>query len=174
MTAQKYTLSLQLLHWVMAGVLVYLLFFSEFEDLPGEEVAGDMVVHAGLGLTVPLLALIRMALRRWQPDLPDLPGPAWQHRAAKAVHHAFYALFFLVPIAGIVLGTVATYPVVAFGILDIGALGPDNADRMGWMRSVHGFLADLIKYLLIAHIGAVAFHHVRHRVPVLKRMVPGW
>ena len=169
----QYLPIIQLLHWVMAGMLVYLLFFSEFEHMQAEEATKQMVFHSGIGLLIPVLGLLRLTIRKLQqPELPPLAGPEWQHKAAELVHRAFYALFFLVPLAGIVLGAVTTYPVVAFGIVDIGALAPDNAQFMTLMRSVHGFLADLIKYMLIIHVGATIYHHVKHKTPLIKRMLP--
>ncbi len=37
-TASRYDLVAQILHWVMAAILVYLIFFSHFEELPDHTV----------------------------------------------------------------------------------------------------------------------------------------
>ncbi|KAB2838187.1 MAG: cytochrome b, partial [Burkholderiales bacterium] len=47
--------------------------------------------HKWIGISVWLLAVLRLLWRLVSPPPPLLPMPAWQRRAATATHHLLYA-----------------------------------------------------------------------------------
>ena len=73
-------------------------------------------IHKSLGITILVLALLRLAirLRFGAPPLPaDLPEP--MKLAAHLSHWAFYALMIAMPLLGWAMLSAAAYPVVVFG-----------------------------------------------------------
>ncbi len=61
---KRYDIVAQLLHWSMALILVYLIFFSHFEDLADEVMISSIKLHSGLGLLIIFLAALRWYWRK--------------------------------------------------------------------------------------------------------------
>ncbi len=169
----RYDLVAQLLHWAMAGILLYLVFFSEFEEVTDAVMESKIELHAGLGLLVVLLGLFRFYWRQARPRPPKLSeGPRWQILAAEYTHRAFYVLFLLAPAAGVVLAGLVAYPVLVFGLVDISGWLADSKGAAEFVNSLHGFTADLIFYLFIIHVAAALYHQFVKRNGLIWRMVP--
>ncbi len=170
---KKYDLVAQFLHWSMTLILLYLIFFSHFEELPDAVMESEIELHSGLGLLIVVLGLVRWYWRKTRPrPAPVETDPPWQTRAAEITHQAFYALFLLAPAAGIVLAGLVAYPVRIFGLIEISGWLADNEGAAELMNSVHGFAADLILYLLIVHVAAALYHQFVKRDGLIWRMTP--
>lgn len=169
----RYDLVAQLLHWAMAGILLYLIFFSQYEDVPDAVMEGRIELHAGLGLFVVLLGLFRFYWRQTRPRPSEMSdAPRWQNLAARYTHQAFYGLFLLAPAAGVVLAGLVAYPVRIFGFVEISDWLSDNKEAAEFVNSVHGFTADLILYLFIIHVAAAIYHQFIKRDGLIWRMTP--
>lgn len=75
-----------------------------------------LTLHQSIGLTVLLLAVIRLA---WRSLIPKPAWPAdmksYEITLARAVHFAYYVLLFAIPIAGWALSSVEDEPLRFFG-----------------------------------------------------------
>lgn len=170
---ERYDLVAQCLHWAMALILVYLIFSSSFEDVSDAVMENRIQLHAGLGLTVIALGLIRWIWRSARPrPRPSGIDSRWQAALAAITHHTFYALFLLAPAFGILLASLVAYPVRPFGAAPIYKWPEDSPAAAEVMNSVHGFAADLILALLILHVGAALYHQFVKRDSILSRMMP--
>ena len=58
-TPKRYNLVAQALHWVMAVLLIYLIFFSQYEEVPDALMEKKIQLHSGLGTIVLALGLFR-------------------------------------------------------------------------------------------------------------------
>lgn len=170
-SSRPYDIISMLLHWVMAFIIVYLIFFSEFEELDDAVMTDNIQLHSGLGLMILLLAAVRWLWRQTHPR-PDFPGIAWQTRLRKYVYLIFYGCFFLSPLTGIILAGLVSYPVSVFGITEISGWLQDGETMAKLMNSVHGFCADVMLALLLIHIAAVLYHHFFKRDGLLWVMLP--
>lgn len=120
---ERYDLVAQFLHWTMAIILIYLIFSSSFESVPDATVEERIQLHAGLGLTVIALGVIRWVWRfvRPRPIEVHFETP-WQRTIANTTHHMFYALFLLTPAIGFFWRRWSLIPCA----------------RSGWRRSIDG------------------------------------
>lgn len=98
----RYTRTAIGLHWLMAVGLAgtFLLGLSMHELPPSPQRLRLYAWHKWAGVTLFLLALLRL---RWRlahrpPPLPVMP--AWQRLAAQWVHGLLYLLMFAVPLSG--------------------------------------------------------------------------
>ena len=156
-----YSLSQVILHWLIVGLIAFQLVFNDaIEDafksrIDGEAIDGGMQtgasVHVAIGLTILVLAAIRLGirLRRGAPPVPP------QHNAAirivaRATHGLLYAFIFLQPLSG-------------------GAawfLGIERA------AGVHSTLVWYVFPIVLAlHVGGALAEHFWFRTDVLKRML---
>ena len=107
----------RLLHWVMAPMIVAMLFIgvgmaasvsARYELL--------VSIHRPLGIAIFVLRLIRFV--NWfinpPPELPDTV-PSVQRFAAKASHIVLYALMFIMPLVGWGRLSAARYPIALTG-----------------------------------------------------------
>lgn len=96
------------LHWTIAALVIFQLFVNEgmqsafSEQLEGEPAAemGGALLHMGVGITVLVLALVRLAirLRRGAPAAHDtVPILAW---LGGATHLLLYGFIFFMPLTG--------------------------------------------------------------------------
>ncbi len=170
-SSRPYDIISMLLHWVMAFIIVYLIFFSEFEALDDAVMTDNIQLHSGLGLMILILAAVRWLWRRTQSKPDDL-GIAWQRRLRKFVYLTFYGCFFLSPLTGIILAGLVSYPVSVFGMAKISGWLQDSETLAKLMNSVHGFSADVMLALLLIHIAAVLYHQFFKRDGVLWVMLP--
>ncbi|WP_454747909.1 cytochrome b [Ciceribacter selenitireducens] len=159
----SYSIPQRLIHWLMAGLILFNLLFAEaMEELTealeeGQVPSADMVasanIHAYVGIAVLCLAVIRLLLRltHGAPDAPADEPPLFR-LAGKIAHATFYLLFLVMPAAGI-----AAY---YFGI---GAAGEIHAGPMKLLMWI----------LIVAHVGAVLVHQFVWKTPVAQRMTKG-
>jgi len=100
------------LHWLIAGMVIFLLLFGEsmkeFMEAVREGTppgAADRVLadlHYWIGLAVLALAALRVALRAKQGPVPrDAGKRPLSELVASAMHLLFYVLLFVVPVTGL-------------------------------------------------------------------------
>lgn len=128
--------------------------------------------HKWIGVSVFLLALLRVLWRATHrpPALPE--GPSWEHAAAHLTHWALYVLMFAIPLSGWLHSSAAGYTTVYFGVLPLPDLLAKNLPLSEQLGAVHGWLNYALIALLLGHAGAAILHHIARRDGVLARMLP--
>lgn len=106
---QGYSLAQIVLHWTIAALVIFQLVFNRpmqeaFDDRLDGEAIGEMsgaVVHIAVGVTILLLAVIRLAIRlfRGAPPVHD-DKPAIINWIGFATHVLLYGFIFAMPITG--------------------------------------------------------------------------
>ena len=130
--------------------------------------------HKWIGVTVFLLALIRIAWRvTHQPPALPQSMPRLMQVAAHAGHHMLYMLMFLIPLSGWLMSSAKGFQTVWFGILPIPDLLEKNKLLGDLLQTVHVSLNYLFIAVLIGHIGAALKHHFIDKDDILTRMLPG-
>ncbi|MCB2099545.1 MAG: cytochrome b, partial [Rhodobacterales bacterium] len=129
-THDRFGLVAQALHWAMAGLIVVLVPLGVYmHELPLSPRKLELYgLHKSLGMTLLGLAVLRILWRLMDPPPPPVAGaPAWQNRAAGAVHLALYGLMVAMPLSGWIMSSAANFPVSVFGLFTAPNLvGPDK------------------------------------------------
>jgi len=128
--------------------------------------------HKWIGITVFLLTCVRLAWRLGHPA-PALPGmPAWQARAATALHRALYALLLLIPVSGWLYSSATGIQVVYLGLVPLPNLVAKDRQVAAVLLAVHQTLNFTLLALVCLHTAAALKHHFVDRDAVLARMLP--
>ncbi|AIV51193.1 prokaryotic cytochrome b561 family protein [Burkholderia pseudomallei MSHR5613] len=163
----------RLLHWVMAAMIVSMLFVGAgmVTTVSGRH-AALVAMHKPLGVAVLVLACVRVVVRLSSrpPALPaDLPG--WQKFAAHGSHLVLYALMIAMPLVGWAMLSADGYPVTLGGGVRLPSIVPADAVWFAWLRHAHRWLAYLFFATFLAHFAAALYHGMIRRDGVLRAMV---
>jgi cytochrome b561 len=176
MTQFRYSGTAQALHWLAA-----LLIFCGFGlglFMTGLEITPDKLRYYGwhkwLGITVFLLAAIRLAWRAAHPA-PPLPVkmPAWQIRASRVAHAMLYVLMLAIPLSGWIYSSATGVSVVYLGLVPLPDLVPKGRETAKTLLLLHQALNSLLAAMVTIHIAAALRHHFVDGDDVLARMLPG-
>jgi cytochrome b561 len=162
------------LHW-LAGALILCGFGLGLwlKDLPlSPQMLRLYGYHKWIGITVFLLAVMRLAWRRAHPAPPPVPMPEWQRRAATATHALLYALMLVIPLSGWIYSSASGVQVVYLGLVPLPDLVPKDKALAGILKAVHITLDYALLALVIVHAGAALKHHWVDRDDALRRMLP--
>jgi cytochrome b561 len=174
-TPERYGAVAVALHWLTALLIVAnLLLGLSMVPLPlSPRKLQWYLWHKWIGVTVFLLAWLRLAWRWGHPPPPPVAMPAWQQTAASAVHAALYALLVLVPVSGWIYSSATGIQVVYLGLVPLPDLVAKDRALAGVLRVVHLSLVATLVVLVVMHAGAALKHHLVDRDGVLARMLPG-
>lgn len=171
----RYTRTAIALHWLIALLILAALPVGLY--MTGLKVSPLKLklyaYHKWLGITVVLLAGVRLAWRVHHPAPPPSPGmPAWQERAATAIHHLLYLLMLLVPLTGWLMSSAKGFQTVYLGLVPVPDLLAKDEALGDLLAIVHASLAYLLTGLAAVHAAAALKHHLIDRDDVLTRMLP--
>jgi cytochrome b561 len=172
--SDRYSLPAIALHWLLALMIIGAFCVGVYmDDLPVSPTRLKLFNwHKWAGVSILALSALRLLWRLTHRPPADLPMPAWQARAAHAVHIALYALFFAVPLAGWAYSSAAGFPIVLFGVLPLPDFVPKDKALADALKPVHATLAFAMAALVLAHVAAALKHQFIDRDGLLNRMRP--
>ena len=170
----RYTATAIALHWLLAVAIVGAFGVGLYmSDLPLSPTRLKLYNwHKWAGVTILALSALRLLWRLGHRPPADLPMPAWQARAAHAVHFLLYLAFFAVPLSGWAYSSAAGFPIVWFGVLPLPDFVPVDKPLAHQLKELHELLAWGLALLVLAHIGAALKHHLIDKDGLLLRMMP--
>jgi len=171
----RYDRVAQALHWLMALALVAVFALGLWMVAQPLMVRLKTVpLHKTLGVTVFLLAALRLAWRATHPA-PPLPAsmPRWERRAASGAHHLLYLLMFAVPLSGWLMSSALGFATVPFGLARLPDLLARDRELGDALKVVHFALNKTFAVVVFLHVAAALKHHFIDRDGVLQRMLPG-
>jgi cytochrome b561 len=174
--AQRYTTVAILLHWLIAGLMIYMLFFGEDLIARAHGTQGPSL-HATIGVSILILSLARLGWRIANPPPPLVASTKpWEAKLAHITHGLFYLLMIGLPLTGlsaftshIVQHADATGSTI-FGVMAVPAL-PDFGFG-GPMHFAHTVGSKIGIALLLLHIAAALKHQFWDKDNLLRRMSP--
>jgi cytochrome b561 len=171
----RYTSVAQTLHWLVAALIVVQFTLALMaEDLPlGARKLGLLARHKSFGMTILMLAVLRLAWRAFH-RAPPLPAgmPTLERIGAHVSHWALYALLFLMPLSGWMMSSAKNYSVSWFHLFTWPDLIAPNEQAFDLLKSMHQFLALTLLAVASVHVLAALKHHFWNKDDVLKRMLP--
>ncbi|NNM61453.1 MAG: cytochrome b [Steroidobacteraceae bacterium] len=173
----RYGAVAQSFHWIIAALIVAQFVLGKIAmGLPlGMEKLILLARHKSIGMTILVLALLRLAWRAFHPA-PPLPAEMTRtnRRAAQAMHATLYVLLFAMPLTGWLMSSAKNYSVSWFGVFTWpNLIGPDDTAFRA-LRETHHLLAELLLVVAIVHMLAALKHHFWDKDGVLLRMLPLW
>lgn len=174
MNHATYSLSARLLHWLMALLILAMLFIGVgMVSSLGPWQHRLVSLHKGVGLVLLGLLLLRVVMRLRQSP-PALPAniPAWQQRLAHSAHGLLYGLMLALPLLGWAMQSAGGYPLVVLG-WTLPAIAPQDVDLYAGLRRAHGWLAYLLFASILLHVAGALFHGLIRRDGVLASMLRG-
>jgi cytochrome b561 len=157
---ERFALPARLLHWAMAVMIIAMLFIGAgMVSTVSAAHTRLLAWHKPIGITILLLALVRIVVRRIYPP-PAMPAdmPAWQHQAAWLSHILLYALMIAMPMIGWTMLAAGGYPVQIFSRLRLPAIAPHNLGLYSVLHGAHTYLAYLFFLTILMHLAAAMFH----------------
>lgn len=129
--------------------------------------------HKWVGVTVFLLALVRLAWRlsHTPPDLPESMGRAAK-RLAHAGHWVLYVVMLAIPLSGWLMSSAKGFQTVWFGVLPLPDLLSRDRELGNVLAQVHVTLNWVFIVLLAGHILAALMHQFVNKDRLLERMLP--
>jgi cytochrome b561 len=169
----QFALSSRLLHWLMAALLLAMLFVGVSMLTSLGDYHRLLALHRPLGIALLVLAVARVVNRRLKPPPDFLPTmPEWERRVVVWSERLLYALMFAQPLVGWGLLSAGGYPVVLAGALVLPPIFPHSTTAYTLLRAAHGVLGYAFFATFLAHLAGVLFHTLVLRDGLILRMVP--
>ena len=176
----KYNIYLRILHWVMALLVLTMIFLGWFmeylEDIIGKTNPKRLFLydlHKSLGIIVLILMIIRIITRlvTYIPPLPLTIHPGLRI-TSRISHYAMYLLMLAIPLLRYAMSDSFGKGVQLFG-LPLPKPLPDNKLLGKKLAELHGFFAYTLLVLVIVHIAGVIWHRFfdKRVNNILSRMV---
>lgn len=173
---KKYSRFSIAMHWLMVILIVLVYATIELKgNFPKDSEPRNIMkqLHFMLGLTVLLLALVRLAVRLFITKVPPItpkPSPLVLG-SAHLVHVLLYGLMIGLPILGWTLLSAAGKPIPFWGV-DLPSLVAANKELVGNVKFWHETLANWGYALIGLHAVAALYHHYWVKDDTLLRMMP--
>ena len=174
-TPRRWGAIAQLLHWlIVLFIVAQFTLATLFEQLPaGAKKLTLLSRHKSIGITILILAVVRLAWR-WSNPTPTLPETLkpYERTLARLTHALLYVLLFAVPLSGWLMSSARGFPVSWFGFLQLPDLVPKNKALYEALLNTHGILAWTLGIVATVHLVAALKHHFVLKDDVLRRMLP--
>ena len=174
--AEHYDPVAKTLHWLMALAILFLIGFGLYMTTQPASLRTFRLFdfHKAVGISLMVLAVLRLAWRFYRPPPPVLtegakPGELW---LAHAVHVALYALMIVIPIVGWIGASASGLPMTYFGLGPIPALIESSEQIREIALSLHGWLNRLFMAVIALHVAGALKRHFVLRDATLRRMLP--
>lgn len=171
MTNERFPLLSRVLHWLMAAMIIAMLFIGIGMMASLGDYHWLISIHKPLGTAILILVTMRLVNRLINPP-PPLPRgmPALMRFAATGSHLALYALMFAVPLVGWAMLSAAGYPIVLYGSLALPPILPQDDTLYAALRETHTVLALLLFATFLLHLAAALMHALVFRDGVFESM----
>ncbi len=173
MEIQRYNSTAIIIHWLMAIMIIAMIglgFYMTGLEKGSDERSWFFALHKSIGLTLALLAIIRLVwkIRSISPALPDYVAPL-QRKMATATHHLLYLMLFLQPVTGYISSSFSGYKTKFWGI-PLPHWGWKSPELNELFTEIHEISAFCLITLLLLHIAGVIYHLHKKQTDLIKRM----
>lgn len=166
----------RILHWLMAALILSQALVGWIgSDLERSPLKVDVLTaHKSLGITLLLLAALRL-LWRWTHAVPPPPpgSKRWQIRASGLSHAALYLLMIALPLSGWLVASTSIVPWKLWWIIPWPAIASADQQLHEIAGELHEALVLGLVVILAVHAAAALWHHFVRRDDVLTRMLRG-
>ncbi|HEX7048082.1 MAG TPA: cytochrome b [Gammaproteobacteria bacterium] len=174
-SVEKYTGLAQLLHWMIALLVVAQFALAWIADaIPRDErPAALMLTHKSIGITILALVIVRLAWRFLHKP-PAFPAtmPVIEQWLARIAHWGLYALILAMPLSGWLMVSTAGRNVEWFWLLTVPAPMGENEPWGDFFHDTHEILVWPLFGLAVFHILIALWRTFIQKDGTLQRMLP--
>ncbi len=166
----------KVLHWLIAAMILGMFVLGWIAvNYPMSPTKIKLFTwHKSFGITILMLALLRMAWRFLDPPpASSAHAPVWERQLARTSHALLYLAMIAMPVSGWIINSAANFPLKLFGLIRLPDIVPADKTLQTQAEFVHLSLFWILVALLILHVGAALWHHIVRRDDILTRMLPG-
>jgi cytochrome b561 len=151
------------LHWIIVLAIIAQWLLAEADEDSGAIAGLDaMMLHQSIGLTILLLAIVRLA---WRLSNPKPAWPAdikpYEIQLARATHFVLYALLLALPLTGWTLSSVEHEPLRFFNGFDVPRIVVAGEDTL---EDLHETLFNVLTACAVIHLVGAAKHWIAGRL----------
>lgn len=172
LSSHSYNIISVWLHWIIAGLIIFMVFLGWRIDPHNPHVVTIVFWHKSTGILILLLSILRIIVRLMYKAPPEPPMPAWQVWAAKTLHFLFYVAMIGMPLTGwaMVSSSVRDIPFFIFHWPHL----PVPHHSHEFFETLHKLGAKILIYGMIPlHVIAALKHQFVDKDEVVEHMVPG-
>lgn len=175
----------RLLHWIMAGLIFFMLGFGFYMAYAVEDPLQQFAlvqIHKSWGFVAFALVGLRLiwrAMNRVHPALPDHMSRL-EKTCANLGHLGLYALMFIMPISGWLMSSASTLQELfgirneVFGLFELpDPFQPGSESLEAVFSTIHFLGAWALIAVVLGHAGAAMWHHFIKHDTILRRMTWG-
>ncbi len=175
-TVATYDPWLRRIHWATALLFITAMLIGLYCGLqpPGTSPRRELLeVHKSLGVTLFLLAILRLIVRTRTP-VPSQPAAfgALVRAMARLNHGALYALLLIMPVTGYMFSSAGGYSLHYFWMFSWPRLFAGDKTIAHAGEIAHDTLAYLVYLVVGLHIAATLWHEFIKKDETLARMWP--
>ncbi len=174
-TPSLFGLFSKLLHWLIAGLIVCLIWLGWYMvDLGYYDkwYKDALHYHKSLGMLVLVLAMVKIGWQCYTPKPRPLAGlHAWEKAGATGMHYLLWGMMLLIPTTGYLISTSAGQPIQLFNWFAIPAIVDVDEKLRDLAINIHYYLAYATLFLVAGHAGAALKHHFINKDDTLRRML---
>ena len=171
MTTTHFTILSRVLHWLMAALILAMLFIGVAMVSSLSDYSRLVSIHKPIGALLLVLVALRLINRLLHPA-PPLPAgmPAVLRFAAHASHWLLYALMIALPLIGWGMLSAGGYPIDLVGSFHLPPILPHSSALYAVLRPAHTVAAYLLFATFLVHLGAALAHAFIFRDGVFESM----
>jgi len=181
-SATEYGSFSKVLHWLMAGIILTLIFVGIYmADLPTDTAEQKIYafkffnLHKSFGVLVLILIVVRLIWMRISPA-PELPSAfaAKEKIVVKALQGLLYLMMFVVPLSGYLMSNAGGHPINFFGMGELPALVGESKSLGGFAHEMHEITGWAILILIVLHMAGAIKHRLKDKggeTDILNRML---
>lgn len=170
-TQSRFPISMRTLHWIMAAMVLTMLFIGVTMVSSLSNYHRLVSIHRPLGILILIVVIVRYVNRK-RSVLPPFPA-TMSNQERRAAHYSeilLYTLMFVLPLVGWGMLSAGRYPIVLIGRLHLPPILPASPMLYAALRKTHTILAYALFATFLAHLSAVLFHTLVVRDRLLDRM----
>lgn len=172
----KYPISMRIMHWIMALIIIGLVISGLTHDTWPKDLKPSFYYwHKSFGVVALLLIIARIFIRiKSRNKIPPLPETISKkdEKMSHAGHHTLYLLMVILPVSGYLMSMAGGYGVKAFGYALPNWFFDDKNKEIGNItHEIHQYGGIIIAIIVTIHILAVIKHAIFEKENLVKRMV---
>ena len=166
----------KLFHWATAVLIFGMLVLGSYmHDLTLSPLKFELyALHKSVGMVVLGIILLRILWRHLDPPpSPIVTISKKQIKIARWVHLSLYFCAASLPISGWIMVSASGTPIDVFNSgLVLPSLLSANENALAASKAIHGFISNILIFLIFVHASAALKHHFYDGDNTLRRMLP--